>query len=137
MNEMDGRTVVIVSKQFHLILTDPNFETLPSQVLHHLIVCCSHYKSEILNQKIDFVLFFIHTNNPQSYHFFCLEAERKAEEQRQAQLRRMREQEARWRQIAPPILGEITVPGSGSGFVVDPVRLLSLTYTSSLRLVCV
>jgi hypothetical protein len=50
-----------------------------------------------------------------------IEAERRSEEQRQAQLKRMREQEARWRQIAPPVLGEIVVPGSGSGFVVDPV----------------
>jgi hypothetical protein len=49
------------------------------------------------------------------------EAERKAEEQRQVQLQRMREQESRWRQIAPPVLGEITVPGTGSGFVVDPI----------------
>jgi hypothetical protein len=59
-----------------------------------------------------------------------LEAERRAEEQRQAQLRRMREQEARWRQIAPPILGEITVPGTGSGFVVDPVSLFSFLFSS-------
>jgi len=47
------------------------------------------------------------------------EQEKQAEEARQKNLERMREQEAKLRAL-PPIIGTIDVDGTG-GFVVDPV----------------